>query len=45
VYSGEYEGFYCVGCEEYKQPGDLLDGGDDFPGERCARFTPVPSKR
>jgi len=23
VYSGEYEGFYCVGCEEYKQPDDL----------------------
>jgi len=40
VYSGEYEGFYCVGCEEYKQPGDLLDGGDDFPGEKvCAIHT------
>ncbi len=23
IYSGEYEGFYCVGCEEYKQPDDL----------------------
>ena len=40
IYSGEYEGFYCVGCEEYKQPGDLLDGGDDFPGEKvCAIHT------
>jgi len=40
VYSGEYEGFYCVGCEEYKQPGDLLDGGDEFPGEKvCAIHT------
>jgi methionyl-tRNA synthetase len=40
IYSGEYEGFYCVGCEEYKQPGDLLDGGDEFPGEKvCAIHT------
>ena len=40
IYSGEYAGFYCVGCEEYKQPGDLLDGGDDFPGEKvCAIHT------
>ena len=40
IYSGEYEGFYCVGCEEYKQPSDLLDGGDEFPGEKvCAIHT------
>jgi len=28
VYSGEYEGPYCVRCEEFKLPGELLDGGD-----------------
>ncbi|MCD0483950.1 methionine--tRNA ligase [Streptacidiphilus sp. ASG 303] len=28
VYQGGYEGPYCVGCEEYKSPGDLLDGED-----------------
>lgn len=40
IYSGEYEGYYCVGCEEYKQPGDLLDGGEDFPGDKvCAIHT------
>ena len=40
IYSGEYEGYYCVGCEEYKQPGDLIEGGDDFPGEKvCAIHT------
>ncbi len=40
IYDGEYEGYYCVGCEEYKQPGDLLDGGDDFPGDKvCAIHT------
>jgi methionyl-tRNA synthetase len=34
IYEGEYEGFYCVGCEEYKQESDLLDGGDDYPESR-----------
>ena len=26
VYAGEYEGPYCVDCEEFKLPGELLDG-------------------
>ena len=26
VYEGSYEGPYCVGCEEFKLPGDLDDG-------------------
>jgi methionyl-tRNA synthetase len=25
IYEGRYEGPYCVGCEEFKLPGDLLD--------------------
>lgn len=25
IYEGVYEGPYCVGCEEFKLPGDLLD--------------------
>ncbi len=25
IYSGEYEGYYCVGCEEYKQLDDLIE--------------------
>ncbi|MEZ0091292.1 methionine--tRNA ligase [Streptacidiphilus sp. EB129] len=28
IYQGGYEGPYCIGCEEYKSPGDLLDGPD-----------------
>jgi len=37
IYQGEFEGFYCVGCEEYKQPGDLVDGTGAFEGEQvCA---------
>lgn len=33
VYEGVYEGPYCVDCEEFKLPGDLLDnpdGGEDL---------------
>ncbi|MCX9191706.1 methionine--tRNA ligase [Carbonactinospora thermoautotrophica] len=26
VYKGSYEGPYCVACEEYKLPGDLIEG-------------------
>ncbi len=33
IYTGEYEGYYCVGCEEYKQPGDLVDGTGEYEGE------------
>lgn len=28
IYKGGYEGPYCVGCEEFKTPGELLDGED-----------------
>jgi len=27
LYKGTYEGLYCVSCEEYKQPNDLMEGG------------------
>lgn len=27
IYAGRYEGPYCIGCEEFKLPGDLLPGG------------------
>jgi len=38
VYTGEYEGYYCVGCEEYKQLDDLVEGEDgEFAGQKlCA---------
>ncbi|MEZ0361886.1 MAG: methionine--tRNA ligase [Hydrogenobacter sp.] len=26
IYKGEYEGYYCVGCEEFKPESELLDG-------------------
>ncbi|MFI1761576.1 methionine--tRNA ligase [Streptomyces sp. NPDC020800] len=32
IYQGGYEGPYCVGCEEYKLPGELIDGEGEFAG-------------
>lgn len=32
IYLGEFEGFYCVGCEEYKQLSDLVPGVGEFEG-------------
>ncbi|MFE6971094.1 methionine--tRNA ligase [Isoptericola sp. NPDC057653] len=34
IYSGSYEGPYCVGCEEYKLPGDLVDGTGELEGQK-----------
>jgi methionyl-tRNA synthetase len=28
IYEGAYSGPYCVGCEEFKLPGDLVEGDD-----------------
>ncbi len=33
VYEGLYEGPYCVGCEEFKLPGELVAGEGDFVGQ------------
>ncbi len=34
IYAGSYEGPYCVGCEEYKLPGDLVDGTGELEGQK-----------
>jgi methionyl-tRNA synthetase len=34
IYEGAYEGPYCVDCEEFKVPGELLDGVGDLAGEK-----------
>ncbi|MER6951918.1 methionine--tRNA ligase [Nonomuraea sp. NPDC000554] len=34
IYKGGYEGPYCVGCEEYKLPGELLIGEGEYAGEK-----------
>jgi methionyl-tRNA synthetase len=39
IYSGEYEGYYCVGCEEYKQLDDLFETEDgDFAGQLVCKI-------
>ena len=38
IYEGSYEGPYCVGCEEFKLPGDLISGPN---GEKLC---PIHSK-
>jgi len=34
VYDSMYEGPYCVGCEEFKLPGDLVEGTGEFAGQQ-----------
>jgi methionyl-tRNA synthetase len=41
VYEGSYEGPYCVGCEEFKLPGDLLPGEAGGPGLCPVHARPV----
>jgi len=39
IYSGDYEGYYCVGCEEYKQLDDLLETEDgDYAGQLVCKI-------
>ena len=38
ITKGEYEGLYCVGCEEFKRPSELVDG-------RCPLHNREPEKR
>ena len=34
IYEGSYDGPYCVGCEEFKLPGDLVDGEGEYAGQK-----------
>lgn len=42
VYAGSYEGPYCVGCEEYKLPGELLDGEGEYAGQKVCPIHGYP---
>jgi methionyl-tRNA synthetase len=42
IYQGGYEGPYCVGCEEYKSNGELLDGEGDFAGQKLCPIHKKP---
>ena len=41
IYAGSYEGPYCVGCEEYKLPGELVDGTGEYEG---LKLCPIHSR-
>ncbi|WP_207453824.1 methionine--tRNA ligase [Desertivibrio insolitus] len=39
IYAGEYSGYYCVGCEEYKQDDDLLTATDgEYKGQLVCKI-------
>ncbi|MET9777741.1 methionine--tRNA ligase [Streptomyces sp. NPDC006367] len=42
IYKGGYEGPYCVGCEEYKLPGELLDGEGEYAGQKLCPIHKKP---
>ncbi|MEO8095179.1 MAG: methionine--tRNA ligase [Pseudolysinimonas sp.] len=43
IYEGEYEGYYCVGCEEYKQIDDLMETPDgDYAGQKLCKIHSRP---
>ncbi|NDB17887.1 MAG: methionine--tRNA ligase [Actinobacteria bacterium] len=41
-YLGSYEGPYCVGCEEFKLPDDLVDGEGENAGKKCCAIHSRP---
>ncbi|AYF97262.1 methionine--tRNA ligase [Protaetiibacter intestinalis] len=43
IYAGEYEGYYCVGCEEYKQLDDLETATEgEYAGQLVCRIHSRP---
>ncbi len=43
IYAGEYEGYYCVGCEEYKQLDDLIETENgDYAGQLLCKIHTRP---
>ncbi len=45
IYRGEFEGNYCVGCEEYKTEADLIEGAGDFAGQSVCAIHSKPVER
>ncbi len=42
IEAGDYEGFYCVGCEEYKQTSELMTGTGKYEGELVCAIHSIP---
>ena len=45
IYRGSYEGNYCVGCEEYKTEGDLIEGEGQFAGQSVCAIHSKPVEK
>lgn len=45
IYLGEFEGYYCVGCEEYKQHGELVAGTGAFEDELVCAIHSKPVEK
>ncbi|MFJ2442289.1 MULTISPECIES: methionine--tRNA ligase [unclassified Streptomyces] len=44
IYKGGYEGPYCVGCEEYKLPGDLIDAPEPAEDGSAVKLCAIHKK-
>jgi len=44
ITTGDYEGHYCVGCEEFKQPSDLVPGTGGYEGELVCAIHSRPTE-
>jgi methionyl-tRNA synthetase len=45
IYRGEFEGNYCVGCEEYKTEADLMPGEGAFEGQPVCAIHSKPVEK
>ena len=45
IYKGEFEGNYCVGCEEYKTESDLMLGEGDYAGQPVCAIHSKPVEK
>lgn len=44
IYHGEFEAQYCVGCEEYKTAGDLVEGTGEYEGQLVCAIHSRPTE-
>jgi methionyl-tRNA synthetase len=42
IEAGDYEGYYCVGCEEYKQTSELVHGSGRYEGQLVCAIHSIP---
>jgi methionyl-tRNA synthetase len=42
VYDAEYEGLYCVGCEEFKPDNEIVEGTGQYAGQKCCAIHSIP---